>query len=182
MLKRILLVFAALTFLAAPLYAQQLKIGIINMQKALNSTEEGKRELAKLQKLLSANTEELKQKEEELKKVNAELSKQGFMYSEAKQRELTENFRKLKREMERFSDDKREEFMRQQQASTVRLLKGLTELLGDYAEEQNFDLILEISQSPPGVPGVVAHYKKTLDITDTIIDLYNKKSKSGGKR
>jgi len=167
-------------FMSAPLYAQQGKIGVIDMQRALNDTVEGKKVLGRLKTKLNAEKAILDKKEEELTKMQNELNKQGFLLSDRTRMEKEERFRSLQRELERYQEDKREEFMRLQRNSTERIFKGLMKILDDYAKKKNFSLILEAGQANPNMPSPVLYYDEaTVDITAAVIKLYDEKSKAG---
>lgn len=181
MIRKILLCTAIMSlFTSAPLYAQQGKIGVIDMQRALNETVEGKKVLGRLKTKLNAEKAILKKKEDELAQMQNELNKQGFLLSDQTRMEKEERFRNLQRKMERYQEDKREEFIRLQRNSTERIFKGLMEILNDYAKNKSFSLILEAGQANPNMPSPVLYYDEaTVDITAEVIKLYNEKSKAG---
>lgn len=180
MISRILFWTAAISlFINAPLYAQQEKIGVVNMQRALNETVEGTKILGRLKTKLNAEKEILKKKDDELKQMQNELNKQGFLLSDRTRMEKEERFRALQRDMERYQEDKREEFMRLQRQATDRIFKGLMEIVNDYAKNKNFSLILEAGQINPNMPSTVLYYDEaTIDITAEVIKLYDERSKA----
>lgn len=181
MIRKILFWMAFISlFMNTPLYAQQGKIGVIDMQKALNETVEGRKVLGRLKTKLNAEKAILKKKEDELQQMQNELNKQGFLLSDRTRMEKEERFRGLQRELERYQEDKSEEFRRLQRNSTERIFKGLMKILNDYAKNKNFNLILEAGQANPNMPSPVLYYDEaTVDITAEIIKLYDEKSKAG---
>ncbi|GMT42614.1 MAG: membrane protein [bacterium] len=169
------IILTAVFFLSAPLYAQQGKIGVINMQRALNGTEEGQKELKKLKKRLNSENKIFKKKEDKIKKLQDELSKQGFLLSDKSRVEKEEKFRQLNRDIERYQEDSRAEFTRLQREATDRMFKKLMKILTDYAKNNNFSIILEAGNSNANMPGMVLYNDKKVDVTDDVINLYNKK-------
>ena len=167
---------------AAPLRAEPLKVGIINMPRALNETEEGKKILEVLKKKLTKENDELIKKQEELKKRRDELNKQAFLLSESARSQKEEEFGRLSRELDRFREDKRAEFVRMQQRGTEKIHKGLQEVMNDYAKSENYDLLLEAGQQAAGVPGAILYFKQAMDVTDKVIELYNIKQAEAAKK
>ncbi len=167
---------SAVFLAAAPLQAQQLKIGVIDMQKALNETEEGKEILAEMKEKLTRENKELQRKQEELKKMQDELTRQAFLLSENVRTQKEEEFRRLGRDLERFREDKRTEFVRLQQLATEKIHRGLMKILSEFAKAEKYDMLVEAGQQAEGLPGAILYFDETMDITDKIIELYNRKT------
>ncbi|MDH5543501.1 MAG: OmpH family outer membrane protein [Nitrospinota bacterium] len=176
MLSRILFSIALVALLATDADAKEMKIGIIDMQKALNESKEGKVVLEKMKEKLMKEQDILAKKKDELKKMEDELQSQGFMMDEAKRNKKDQTLRKLSREFERYREDKQTEFMAEQRDATERIYKEILKTLNKYAAEKNFTLILEKGQQAPGVPGSLIYHDNSLDITNEIITLYNSKN------
>lgn len=161
-------------FIASPtLRAQNLNVGVIDMNRALNETKEGKIVLDEMKAKLTKENEELRQKQEELKKMRDALSKQGFLLSETARQQKEEEFRRKNRDVERFREDKRAEFARMQQRATERIHHGLMKVINAFAKSEKYDLLVEAGKQPAGVPGAVIYYDNALDITDEIISRYD---------
>lgn len=175
MFSRLVLSLAIISLLAVPAYAKEMKIGIIDMQKALNESGEGKIVLEKMKEKLLKEQDILAKKKDELKKMEDELQSQGFMMDEAKRNKKDQTLRKLTREFERYREDKQAEFMAEQRDATARIYKDILTVLNKYAKEKSFTLILEKGQQTPGVPGSLIFHDNSLDITNEIISIYNKK-------
>lgn len=169
-----LLVVAVLSLPAAAL-ALEFKYGIIDMQHALNDTEEGKKALGRLKAKLESETTLLKGKQDELRKLEEEISKQGYMLSEAARSEKELKFRKLREEFEKYREEKSGEFARQQKETTEAVLKKVLEVVDTYAKGEGLGLVFESSARTQGMPGSVIWFDQKNDITAKIIELYNKK-------
>ena len=183
MFYRAALFLMAMLFVASvPLQAQELKVGVIDMNRALNDTDEGKKILVKMKAKLTKENEELRKKQEELKKMQDELSKQGFLLSESARQQKEEEFRSKNREVERFREDKRAEFARMQQRATETIHKGLMKVIEAYAKSEKYDLLVEAGEQATGAPGAIIYYNNALDITDKVISRYNKANKKQTKK
>ncbi len=169
-----LLVVAALALPTAA-FAAEFKYGIIDMQHALNDTEEGKKALGRLKAKLEMENTVLKGKQDDLRKVEEEITKQGYMLSDAARSEKELKFRKLREEFEKYREEKSGEFARQQKETTEVILKKVLEVVDGYAKAEGLGLIFESSSRTQGMPGSVIWYDPKNDITPKIIELYNKK-------
>ncbi len=169
-----LMVLAALALPAAAL-AAEFKYGIIDMQHALNDTEEGKKALGRLKTKLETENAVLKEKQDELRKLEEEITKQGYMMSDAVRSEKELKFRKMRDEFEKYREEKSAEFAREQKDATETVLKKLLGLVDGYAKQEGFGMIFESSARTQGMPGSVIWFDQKNDITAKVIELYNKK-------
>jgi len=178
-----LFLLAAFFVASPPLQAQNLKVGVIDMNRALNETKDGKKILDNMKGIISKGNEKLRKKQEELKKLQEELSKQGFLLSDTARQQKEEEFRRRNRDVERFREDKRAEFARMQQRATERIHKGLMKVIDNFAKSGKYDLLVEAGSRLSGVPGAIIYYDNALDVTDKIILRYNKASSAkAGKK
>lgn len=175
--KLLVAAVAALLLVPRAAPAAELKVGVIDMQRALNETEEGKRALDRLKSKLESENAAIKARQDELKKLDDELNKQGYMLSEAARAEKELKFRRLREDFEKYRQEKGDEFMRQQKEATEGILKKLLVVLDDFAKKEGLSVIMESSSRTQGMPGSVIWSDKKLDITEKVIDLYNKAAK-----
>ncbi len=171
------LMLVALLLLPAAARAAEFKYGIIDMQRALNDTDEGKKALGRLKTRLETENSVLKSKQDELRKLEEELNKQGYMLSESARSEKELKYRKLREDFEKYRESKSMEFAQQQKEATEAILKKLMVVVDTYAKDQHLDMILESSARSQGMPGSVVWYDPKKDVTDAIISLYNKTAK-----
>lgn len=176
-MRRLICVVVVVIALALPMaaLAAEFKYGIIDMQHALNDTEEGKKALVRLKAKLETETTLLKGKQDELRKLEEEMTKQGYMLSDAARSEKELKFRKLREEFEKYREEKSNEFGRQQKETTEAILKKVLEIVDGYAKGEGLAMIFESSTRTQGMPGSVIWFDPKNDITPKIIELYNKK-------
>ena len=177
-----LFLLVAFFAVSPPLRAQNIKVGIIDMNRALNETEDGKKILNNMKAIVSKENVELRKKQDDLKKLQEELSKQGFLLSDAARQQKEEEFRRKSRDVERFREDKRAEFTRMQQRATERIHQGLMKVINEFAKTEKYDLIMEAGSQPAGVPGAVVYFNSALDMTDVIISRYDKHSRAEAEK
>ncbi|MBI3795303.1 MAG: OmpH family outer membrane protein [Nitrospinae bacterium] len=178
MLKKMLffVVAASLTQLA-PAQSAEIKIGVINMQRALTETNDGKAALEKLKVRLEADYKVLQSRQDELKKIEDELTQQGYMLSESAKAEKQEKLRHGAVDFQKFREEKNKEFVGIQREATERIMKKMMDQVKKYAKVSGLSLVLESSFQTQATPGSVVFSDEKLDITDKMIELYNKETK-----
>jgi outer membrane protein len=75
------------------------------------------------------------------------------------------------RDYKRFVQDAQDEVKRKEAQLTEEILKELRKVIDEIGKKENFTLILE------KVEGVVLYIDETVDITQKVIETYNKKIK-----
>ncbi|MBI5179706.1 MAG: OmpH family outer membrane protein [Nitrospinae bacterium] len=159
--------------ISLPAYAAEVKIGVINMHRALNDTDEGKRASEKLNAKLNAEGKNLKVKFDEVKKMEDDLNQQGYMLSEAARAEKQEKLKRAARDFEKLRDDKQKEFIAESKESTERILRKLMDIVRDYAKAEGYVAIFDSSAPAQALTGGVVWADPKADITGKVIDLYN---------
>lgn len=165
-----LIVIITFTFLFQQnlLAAESYKIGIVNIQRCIQESNEGKRLSQDLANKYNEMQKALSEKQQELAEMQKEIEKQSLMLSleakEDKQKEYNEKQRKLEYDVEDYN----EEMTNAQSEAQERILQDLEVIIIDIAETGEYDLILE------RVSAGVLFTSDALDITDQIIDAYNK--------
>jgi outer membrane protein len=168
--SKILLVFALVALLAWAAGAQEepIKIGVVDVDQALNSTEEGKaarEELSRKQREAEAEVQPLagrfRDLQEELKGKRYVLSDEALF---DKQVELAE--------LQNRIDNKIKELQGQLKIDQGRLeapLRAkLAEIVEEIGKEQGFTLIL--------ARGTALYTREAIDITDLVVRRFDKKS------
>src|SRR5882762_6081685 len=70
-----------------PAFAEEVKLGYVDLQRALNETEEGRKSKANLKKVFDQKEKELNEQQEELKKEIEDLDKKRTLLRAEKVRE-----------------------------------------------------------------------------------------------
>src|SRR4051794_18492673 len=86
------LVFSALAPKAAS--AQAAKIAVVDLQRAINETEDGRKSKDKLKKLFESRQTGLDKKQEELKKLKEEIEKQQSIWTPEVRQQKIESYQK----------------------------------------------------------------------------------------
>lgn len=170
-MRRILLsVLLSLLFVPALAFAQNsLKIGYVDLQRALNESEAGKKAKEDFKAELGRMEQRLESRKKEVEKLKAELEKKGLLLREEEREALERDYRQKLRDFERLYKDSQQELQIKDRELTARILEELRVILQDIGEQGNYTLILE------GNNTVVLYGSKAIDLTQTVIRTYNQK-------
>jgi len=164
---KILMIALLLGTLALPAYAQSMKIGLVDFQKALNEVEEGKKAKAGLkaqfdskQKALNAKQESLKRLKEELEAKKAALSADAMRQKEAQYRDL---FIDLQKTLAQFRQEMATKEAEMTQGIVIRLKKTVDQI----GKSEGYTIIFEKSQD------TVLYASQATDLTSKVISAYN---------
>jgi outer membrane protein len=149
--------------------AEDVKIGTVNFQNALNEVEQGKKAKAALKAEFDAKQAKLTAQQDELKRLQEEAQKQGAVLSQeamaAKQKAFQEKFLELQKNMGGF----REDLMRRESNMTGQILTNLKQITAEVGQKEGFALIVETSQD------AVLFAKSKEDLTARLIGMYNQR-------
>lgn len=155
--------------------ADELKIGVVDFQKALNEVEEGKSAKARLksefeqkQKTLDALQNSLKKMQEDLEKQKLVLSQDAMKQKEA---EYREKFIELQKKLAEF----RGELQQKEVQYTGNILVTLKQIVQDIGAKDKYTLIFEKGQD------VLLYSPTATDLTGQLISIYNSKPRGASK-
>ncbi|BCB95147.1 outer membrane protein [Dissulfurispira thermophila] len=154
--------------------AEALKVGIVDLLRALNESEAGKRAKADLESLIKSKQTSIEEKGKNIEKLKAELEKQAAIISAEAKKAKEEELERLIRDYQRVVADSQAEVKKKEGELTGEILKDLREMINKIVQEEGYNLILENAE------GLVLYANKSLDLTDKVIKRYNE-SKAGKK-
>jgi outer membrane protein len=146
------------------------KIAFVDLQRALEETNDGKAAKNKLKADFDQKQKELDAKQEELKKMKEDFDKKSsLMKEDAKikmQQDMGQRLQMLQETYARLQGD----LQKKEAEATRGILAKLSAVVQKIAERENFVMVLERSSS-------VVYGKPALDITNEVIRTYNSGSK-----
>jgi outer membrane protein len=157
-----------------------LKIGYVDLQKALNESEAGKRAKESFKSEVDRMEQSLEKRKQEVEKLKDELEKKGLLLREEERDVLERDYRQKLRDFERLYKDSQQELQIKDRELTGRILDELRQVIQEMGEQGNYTVILE------GNNTVVLYGARTIDLTDSVIRAYNQRgskisSKATGK-
>lgn len=153
---------------ASSAFAEEVKIGLIDMQKALQSVDAGKKAKVQLEKEVSDKKKAIQNEQAALQKMDEELRKQSLALSDEarakKQRDLQERAMRYQ-EMAMKTQD---ELQRKEGELTRPIVAKLREIIQVTAKKKGYTLVIEKNEN------TVFYSQEKDDLTAEIITAYNK--------
>jgi len=150
-----------LLLLCAPAVAADTKIGVVNPARVLEEAPQADAASKQLQKEFAPREKEIVNMQEELKKLEEQIARDGAIMSEGEQRKLERDVLSLQRDIKRKKEEFREDLNIRRNEAFERLRKRVTEVVVKIAQEKKFDLIVS--------EGVV-YASKRVDITNEVVE------------
>lgn len=151
------------------------KIAYVDLQRALNESEAGKKAKDEFKGQVDKLQGSLKRQKDELESMKEKIEKKAAVMKDEERVEIEEDYRKKLRDFERSYKDTQADLQRKDQELTADILKDLQEIIREYGERESYTVILEASGTG------FLYGAKSADITDTILEQYNSKYPSKKK-
>lgn len=155
-----------------PAYAQDVRIGYVDMRKVLTESKAGKRVKAEIEKTIGERRASLGRDEQQLKDLQQAYEKDKLLLSEeqkqAKQKEFDEKLRAFQQATataQREIEQKEREFAR-------KVIPEIRTIVRDLAKERKLSLVFEKNEMP------VIYAADGPDLTEAIIKRFD--AKGGG--
>lgn len=148
----------------------QVKVGVINTQKALLDTEEIKKAQLDMQVKFKPRQDEMLKLQKELEDIQAQLNS-GKLNELGTEEMQTEGQRK-QRELQRMQQDLQEDVERERQDILQRAGTRMQAIVKKLAEEKGLDIVVDSSNT--------VYFKAPLEITVEATAAYNKAYPVGG--
>ena len=157
---------------AAPAAVSAGKVGIVNIQQAIVTSNEGQRDFAELQKKFDPKRQELEGLNKEIDELQKKFNTQAEKLNDDARAELLKQIDAKKKQMQRDYEDANADVQAQQNEIANRIGQKLIQVLDKYAKEHEFSVVLDVSgqQSP------VLWAASSVDITKPVIEAYNTSS------
>jgi len=177
-MKRILLI--GLSLIAIPSFAlrarAEAKIAVVDLQRAILETEDGRKAKAKLKKLFETRQVALDKKQTDIKKMKEEIEKQRNVLSkDALQKKLAE-YQKAFVELQTVYVEYQRELAKKEGELTKGIVVRMEDILRRIGQTNGYTLIIERNES--GVVWVPTN----LDLTDMVIQKYNSGEGATGQK
>lgn len=152
------------------------KIGVVDLQRAMNETEDGRKAKRRLKTLFDKRQKELDALQEELKQMAEQLEQQKNVLSEAVLRERYGQYQQKLAELQQAYMESQQELATKEAEYTQQILERMQAILRRIGQAEGFTLIVEANEG--GVIFAPTH----LDLTDRVIQRYNSENpaSSGG--
>jgi outer membrane protein len=143
------------------------KVAVINLQVAIASTEAGKQAMADLQKKYAPKQQDLQQQEKKVEDLQNRLQDQSAMLTADEQDQLNRQLQDAQRHLKEAQEDDQADYSADDSEAVRQIAEKMEKIITQYAQQHGYSLVIG-EQSIP-----VYYAAKTLDITQSVIALYN---------
>jgi len=148
-------------------YAENIKIGSVDLIKALNESDSGKKAKTDLESLIKTKQAVLDEKGKSIEKMKSEIEKQSSVLSAEARKSKEDELEKVIRDYQRLVSDSQSEIKKKEGEFTNEIIKELRTIIVKMGTEEGYTVILE------GSDGQILYAKKEIDLTDLVIKKHN---------
>lgn len=127
---------------AIPASAQDLRIGVVNIQALMEQAPQTKQAMDALQEEFAPRQREFIAKQKEFEDLQAKAQKDAAVMGETERRNAEKELRDLQREVTRLQTEFREDLNLRQNEELGKLQRSLLKEVQDYAQQEGYDLIV----------------------------------------
>ena len=151
---------------------EAVRIGTVDMQKALQSVEAGKNAKTQLEKEFNAKKKSLQAEEAKIKKAHEEFQKQSLVMNEEARAKKQAEIQKQIMAFQEMTARSQQEIQLKEQDLTKPIINKIRDLVSELAKKKGYTIILEKNEN------MVLFSQDKDDLTTEVIALYNKQNKA----
>lgn len=147
------------------------KLGVVDLQRAINETDEGRKAKNKLKGEFDARQKKLDGRQEDLKKMKENIERQKSVLSKEALQSKLETYQQSFVELQSTYVQFQKEIAEKERVLTDGILQKMQAILRRIGQSEGYTVIMERNEG--GVVWSPSH----LDLTDRLIQLYNSENK-----
>jgi outer membrane protein len=156
----------ALVLTLAPGAFAQMRVAVVDTQRAVMETEDGLRAQATLKKLFDKRQRELDQKQKDLQKEREDIEKNREKLSNDAMQKKVESWQREMTQVQSVFVEYNKELQQKQNELTSPIVQKAVGIIRRLATQEGYDLVLERQAA--------TYFRSDLDLTDKVITLYNR--------
>lgn len=141
-MAKVILSIALLGAFSMPAVAQDLRIGVVNIQALMEQAPQTKSAMDALQEEFAPRQREFVAKQQEFEDLQTKAQKDFAVMGETERSNAEKELRDLQREVTRLQNEFREDLNLRQNEELGKLQRSLLKEVQDYAEAEGYDLIV----------------------------------------
>ena len=157
--------FMAVVLAGSSALAEELKLGYVDLQRALSETEDGRKAKANLKKIFDQKQKELDEQQAALKKDIEDLDKKRTLLPADKVREKEAELQSRMQKVQQTYLRHQQDLSTKEQEATGKIFERMNRIITKMAASENFTMILDKS--------ALVFAKPHLDLTNDLIRRYN---------
>jgi len=167
----VLLGLLAVVFLQpAPLAAQNVKVGVVDLQKFQKNSKAFQRASLVVKKKFDDMQQKLNDERNAVGKLEEELKKQSMMLSLDAQEDKKREFEKKQRQFKFMYDEYSQEMKETEMEAIKKVMKDLEKVVEEMGKKEGYTIILE--RRTLGL----LYFNNTIDLTDRVTEAYDKQN------
>lgn len=147
-----------------------LKIGYVDIQKAVNESQTGQMAIKTMTDIMMAKQKSVEDKGKEIEKLKAEVEKQAAVLSPEAKKQKEEKLEKDWRDYQRMVRDSQEEVQKKEIELINPIIKGLRGIIKQIGEEEGYTIILQKAD-------LILYSSPAYDLTEKVIKRYDQPQK-----
>ena len=161
---------AVVFFQPAPLAAQNVKVGVVDLQKFQKNSKAFQRASLVVKKRFDEMQQKLNDERNTLGKLDEELKKQSMMLSLDAQEDKKRDFEKKQRQFKFTYDEYTQEMKETEMEAIKKVMKELEKVVEEMGKKEGYTIILE--RRTLGL----LYFNNTIDLTDRVTEAYDKQN------
>jgi outer membrane protein len=164
-IRRVAVFVALFALVSTAAASADLKVAFVDMQRALNESNAGKRAKNDFRSEIGRLQGKLQRQQGEVQSLKDELDKKGMLMRDEERRNLQDDYTRKLRDFERSYKDSKEELQQKDNEVTGAIIRDLAYVVRNVGERGGYTVILE--------KGSLLWAMPSIDITDQVIREYN---------
>lgn len=145
------------------------KVGVVDLQKALQDSKKGKAAKANLEKEFQAKKKEIDKQQESLRKMSEEFQKKSLVLSEKARAEKGMELQQKMGAWQELVQKSQSDIQAKEAEMTRPLIDGLRAQLNDLAKKKDVDVVYEANAG-------MLYAKDRVEMTEELVKLYDEKN------
>ena len=163
----VLFIFILMIFVSQCFAEQVFKAAVVNSQKALQNSMEGKKAIKLLQEKEQNINNKLANIDKRIQDMDTKLKTQRLTLTFETQEKLSFDLDNLRTERKRIAEDSVKEWQRLQLRLYTKIREEVSPIIENIAKEKGYSLVFDLSSN------AVAYFSLSVDITDEVIKRYD---------
>lgn len=168
-MKKILFLVFTLVFVVSA-HAADVKIGYIDMNKALNQSNRGIKAVGILEEIVQAKQSVIAEKEDKIKELDMEIAKQSSILTPQALKEKQNEREKIMKDYQRMVQDFQDEVKKKQDEFMQEIINDIRVTVSEIGQEEGYSAIFEKFSA-----GLI-YFVEEGDLTDKVIERFNEAS------
>lgn len=164
-------VFLMAALLVSSAAMANIKIGVVDLQKALQEVKAGKTAKASLEKEFQTKKGVLDKEQEEIRKLSEDFQKKSMALSQEARAQRGMELQKRMGQWQESVQKSQVDIQKREASLTKPILDGLRELIPELSKDKKVDLVLEVNT------GGLLYAVERVDLTDELIKKFDSKKK-----